>query len=343
MSANLTPQFHKAKEEYHRSSTNEEKLVALEEMLRTIPKHKGTDKMQANIKTQLSKVKSEAKKQSNKSKQKPFWIIERQGAARIVLVGPPNTGKSQFLLSISNAATKVAPYPYTTQKPIPGMAVHKNIQLQIIDLPPFTTNSPSWIMEIIRTSDLVLIFLDTSSDSILSQLETLSEALISNNLKLLSPLVINDYEEESDFIEDADLFADPNSRKAIIIANKCDKQSFSELFDIFLEFLEMLEIDLPIHNISAKENLYIDSLFDNILDYLEIISAYTKAPGEEPNYNEPVALRKGATLTDLAMIIHKDFANKLKFARVWGPSTFDGQKVSKDYVICNQDVVEFNI
>jgi hypothetical protein len=340
MPANLTPQFYEARERFHRASTNDDKVKALEEMLRTIPKHKGTDKMQANIKKQLSKVKADSIKQASQGKQKPFWIIDKQGAARIVLVGAANTGKSSFLQAVTNAKSTIADYPFTTQKPIPGMAIHKHVQFQIIDLPPYNSSSPGWMNEVIRTSDLILMFLDMSSDNVLSQLEETINTFKGNNINIISPLETEDVEEE---IDDEELFIDANSRNTIIIGNKFDSNECNEIFELFLEYKNMLEVELPIHNISCTENLYINDLLDNIFNYLHIIRAYTKAPGTEPNFEEPVALRKGATLIDLAMEIHKDFANKLNFAKVWGKNTFDGQKVSKDYVICDGDIVEFHI
>jgi len=343
MPANLTPEFYQAREKFHRASTNNEKLAALQEMLRTIPKHKGTDKMQANIKKQISKLKLDNQKQKSQGKQKPFWIIEKQGAARIVLVGPPNSGKSQFLSTISNANTEIASYPYTTQKPIPGMATHKQVQFQVIDLPPFTLSSPGWINEVIRTSDLVLLFFDVSSDNVLSQIEETCKTLESNNLTLTSPS-INQKSTEEITLEDDDLFYDANSRDGIIIANKCDTASFLEIYELFYEYLSNFDInELPIVKLSSKNNMNIDKLFNKIFDYLQIIRAYTKAPGKDPKLDDPVPLRKGATLLDLALEIHKDFANNLKYARVWGKETYDGQKVSKDYIICDQDIVEFHI
>lgn len=344
MPANLTHDFYKAREIFHRASTPEEKIAALQEMLRSIPKHKGTDKMQANIKKQLSKLKLESQKQISQGKQKPFWIIEKQGAARIVLVGPPNSGKSQFLKIISNANTEVANYPYTTQKPIPGMALHKHVQLQVIDLPPYTLSSPGWMNEVIRTSDLILVFFDAGSDNVLTQIEELNETLISNNLRLAPPLQSKNNNIDQELIKDDNLFKDANTREAYIVANKCDKIKFDEIYELFVEFLSMVELNnLPIIKISTKEHINIDTLFDRIFDSLQIIRAYTKAPREEPKYTEPVALRKGDTLFDLAMIIHKDFANNLKYAKVWGSNTYDGQKVSKDYIICDKDIVEFHI
>ncbi len=343
MPANLTPEFYQAREKFHRASTNDEKLASLQEMLRTIPKHKGTDKMQANIKKQISKIKLDNEKQKSQGKQKPFWIIEKQGAARIVLVGPPNSGKSQFLSMVSNAKTDVANYPYTTQKPIPGMATYKHIQFQIIDLPPYTLNSPGWINEVIRTSDLVLLFFDVSSDNVLTQTEEINQTLISNNIKLISPSLKEEAKANA-LIEDDDLFIDENSRGALVIANKSDQLNFDDIFELFNDYISSFQLkDLPIVKISSKENINIAKLFDDIFKYLKIIRAYTKAPGKEPKLDQPVPLRKGATLLDLAMEIHKDFAYNLKYARVWGKNTYDGQKVAKDYVICDKDIVEFHI
>ena len=157
MPANLTPQYKKAEAEYRHAQTPEDELRCLELMLREIPKHKGTDKLQAELKAKISKVKHEVehhKKTGKKGYHGP--VIQRQGAGRATIIGGPNAGKSQLLAKLTRATPEVAPYPFTTREPQPGMMPWEDVTVQLIDTPPITSDvlDPS-ILGLIRGSDLV--------------------------------------------------------------------------------------------------------------------------------------------------------------------------------------------
>ena len=160
MPANLTPEFIKARERFQAAQTPEEKLAALEEMLSTIPKHKGTDKMQADIKRRIAKLSAE-KAQKKRGKSSGPDYIERAGAGQAVLVGPPNSGKSSLLAALTNARPQIADYPFSTVLPVPGMMSFEGVQIQLVDLPPITSEyTEAWVYNVIRESDLVLLTLD---------------------------------------------------------------------------------------------------------------------------------------------------------------------------------------
>ena len=342
MPANLTPQFHAARNKYHAASNTEERILALEDMYRTIPKHKGTDKMQADIKHQLAKLRHENSKEQQHGKHRPFWLIDKQGAGRLILIGPANSGKSSFITQVSNAPAEVAPYPYTTQHPIPGMAPFRNIHYQIIDLPPFVRGKPSWMIDLTRTAELILLFLDLSSDDLLSDLEMLTTELRDSHIHVISP-ISQETDMQDDLMAEDALFIDPNTRKAIIVANKADLDSTSERLTLLNEACELFDLNLPIHPICALDGAGISDLFSAIFDYLELVRIYTKAPGKIANFNKPVVVTRGTTLIELATGIHKDFAENLKYARVWGPTTFDGQRIAKDYILNDEDIVELHL
>ena len=133
MPANLTPQYKKAEEEYRRAQTPEEEVRCLERMLQEIPKHKGTDKLQAELKAKISKARSECEHAKKAGKKGGVsHKIPRQGAGRVAIIGGPNAGKSQLLASLTRATPEIAPYPYTTREPHPGMMPWEDVQVQLI-------------------------------------------------------------------------------------------------------------------------------------------------------------------------------------------------------------------
>ncbi|MGQ9660884.1 MAG: GTPase [Kiritimatiellia bacterium] len=119
MPANLTPEYLKAEQDYKRAETLEEKIACLQRMLAVIPKHKGTDKLQAELRRRLARLREEA--ESPKGRQGVSRRIKPEGAGQIVLVGPPNSGKSSLLRALTNAQPLVANYPCSTREPLPGM------------------------------------------------------------------------------------------------------------------------------------------------------------------------------------------------------------------------------
>ncbi|MCR4426766.1 MAG: 50S ribosome-binding GTPase, partial [Firmicutes bacterium] len=173
MPANLTPQYIEAEEAFKRAATTEEKILALEEMLRTIPKHKGTEKMQADIKRRLSRLREEGEAARRKGKGDPFRV-EREGAGQVFTVGLPNSGKSALVGALTKAKVLVAPYPFSTQLPIPGMMPYEDVLIQLVDSPPISPDlAPPALLASIRLGDGLLISLDVSVDSCLEDLDAL--------------------------------------------------------------------------------------------------------------------------------------------------------------------------
>ena len=331
MPANLTPQYLKAEEAYRRATTLEEKIAALEDMLALIPKHKGTEKLQAEIKRKLAECRKAREQQRKKKgrRRDPFYV-EPSGAGQVTLLGTPNSGKTSLVNALCGTHLKVAEYPFTTQLPAPGMAPYKDISIQLVDLPPVTEEVvPPGLVGALRQSDVVAIVLDLGEENLLEQLEA-TEGLLKN--RGIIPMTkgkveLKDLELEIGF-----------PKSALIVANKLDLDQGN------LEVLkELYEGGLEILPVSAKEKTHLDLLLEKLFSLLDVIRVYSKRPGQKPDLDEPFVLPKGATIGDLAEEIHRDLPKVMKFARVWGPSAkFPGQQLQKDHVLQDGDIVEIH-
>ncbi len=328
MPANLSPDYYEAEKQYKEARTNEERIKALQEMLAVIPKHKGTDKMQADLKHRISKLKEESQKKKGAVKQKSMYLIDAEGAAQLVIIGPPNTGKSSLVAALTNAVPEISPFSHTTHKPTPGMALFENVQFQLIDTPPLAEEyvDPQMI-DMIRRSDIVVIILDITSD-LISQYEYILTELAANRI----------LPEGTDFEEGAK--KPVTIKKIIVLVNKVDTPSQMEDFNTFIELVDLKAPAIPI---SILNSINLDIFLKKVFDFSEIMRVYSKYPGREPDLNEPFVLPRGSTLEDLAGRIHKDFLIKLKFARVWGKSAHSGQMIQRDHVLQDGDIVELHI
>ena len=328
MPANLPPQYFEAEQRFREAKTPEDKVEALEEMLAIMPKHKGTDKLKAMLRERISKFRDQAQKKKGAARQKTAYDIEKEGAGQIVVIGPPNTGKSSLVKLMTNASPEVADFPHTTHKPTPGMAQYGNIQFQLIDTPPLTKDyTEPEFMDLIRRTDIVVILLDLSADP-MQQLE--------DTLAILHSFRI--YSEACPVPED--LKKPPKIKKMFVVVNKMDKPEDKETMEIFME---LSGIKLPCLGISTRSFQNIMVFLDKLYALSGIIRVYTKPPGKEADKYSPFVIPVGSTLGDLGGKIHNDFVHKLKYAKAWGKSVRDGQMVQRDYVLKDGDVVEFSV
>ncbi|MEW5920094.1 MAG: GTPase [Bacillota bacterium] len=341
MPANLTPQYHAAEEAYRRAVTIEEKIEALQEMLAVIPKHKGTDRLQGDIKRRISKLREEGQKKARTGGYNPFHV-EKQGAGQVVLVGYPNTGKSSLVAALTRAKVKIADYPFTTAIPTAGMMPYEDILIQMVDTPPLTPEGmPPGLLNTLRGGDLLLLVVDAGSPDCLEQLEEMLSLLILK--KVILEKNSGGRMEQGDRGEDEDRQGmDLFGRRYLpylVAATKMDLPESTENIKIIRELMP----ELPLTSVSVEGNVALDSLRDAVFHALQIVRIFTKAPGKPPDMETPFVLKKGGTVLDLAYNIHRDFPNRLKNARVWGSARFDGQIVSRDYILEDRDIVELNV
>ncbi|RME46821.1 MAG: TGS domain-containing protein [Chloroflexi bacterium] len=327
MPTNLPPEALEAEQRYREARTIEEKIARLEEFISAIPKHKGTDKLRADLRRRLSKLRSSAQSRKKVSRQLSPYHIDREGAGQVVVIGPANVGKSALVDALTNAAPEVSPAPYTTWQPTPGMMPVYDIQVQLIDTPPLTREyvEPEFL-DLIRRADLVLLMVDLLTDPI-EQLEDTVAVLLENRIvpQHLKERYANQDQRRPTFVP------------LLVLVNKNDDETTDEIYEIFLG---LLEDEWPLIPISVATGRNLDRLKQAVFEHLGVIRVYSKAPGKPPDLDVPFVLKKGSTVEEFAGKVHQDFLRNLKAARVWGSVPFDGQMVPRDYVLQDGDVVE---
>lgn len=328
MPANLPPPYFEAEKRYKQGRTPEEKVEALEEMLTIMPKHKGTDKLRADLRKRIAKHKTEAQQKKGPAKRETAYNIEKEGAAQALIIGPANTGKSSLVAALTNASPEIADFPHSTWKPTPGMALFENIQFQLVDTPPVPTEflDPGQA-DLLRRTDIIVIVLDIHGDPLQQ---------IDDTISYLESLRI--YPEGMPLA--ADLKKRPFVKKVLVVVNKVDDEACEQDYKAFVD---LCGLPYECIGISTLLGYNLNGFLRKIYELAEVIRVYTKAPGREPDRKTPFVLPRDSTLEDLAAEIHKDFVARLKFAKVWGSSAFDGQMVQRDYVLKDGDVVEIHI
>jgi len=326
MPANLPPQYFEAEKRYRVAKEPEDKIAALQAMLAIMPRHKGTDKLHAELRRKIAKFLQEAERKYATARRIGFYI-KPEGAGQVMLVGPANTGKSQLLAVVTEAIPEIAEYPFTTKTPIPGMMKFEGIQIQLVDTPPIGHKEVKILLaNTLRNADLIVIIIDLSlepTNQVEAALQGLGEARI-------EPLT------------DGAIQVTPGSypRRMLIVGNKNDLEGSNGNWEILRSQYAKL---FPLASISAKEGSGLEEFKRAVYQALNIIRVYTKTPGSKVDLSDPMILEKGSTLEEAAESLHKDFRQNLKYAVVWGSGKYDGQRASKDHILQDGDIVEFHI
>lgn len=330
MAVNLTPQYLEAEAEYKKAQTPEERLACLKKMWALVPKHKASEKLQAELKTKLSEARDEVEHaRKHPKKTGVSYKVPKQGAGQYVLLGPPNAGKSRLLTRLTRAAPEVAPYPFTTREPHAGMMDWQDVKVQLIDLPPITADvMEPYLSSMARAADAALLMLDLGDDDGPFAVETVLERLaeVKTMLACAVPRAQEDHSIEY--------------KKTLLIANKIDLPGAADRLEIVRE---MFGERFAIHVISAEHGTGLEELRDALYRFLDVIRVYTKQPGKPPDMTSPFTVPAGSTLVEMATKVHRDFAEHLKSARIWGTGVFDGQTVKRDHVLHDKDVVELHL
>jgi ribosome-interacting GTPase 1 len=323
--ANLTPEYFKAEEWYRSASTNDEKLLALEQMLRVMPRHKGTDHLRADLRRKLSKLK-DLTTQKKVGRQPDVFYIPRGGSGQIALLGLPNSGKSSILAALTNAKVNVADFPFATGAPVPGMLQFEDVQIQLIDTPPITADfiAPGQVGTY-RNCDVIGIVIDLSAD-IDQQMHTLLDFLDSKQL------LINESTAETD--ESGNVLG----KRAFCICTKSDIAAD----DAFEKVKQLGRNNFEYIKVSLETGDNVDKLPEFFFNMCNIIRIYAKPPGKKPDMDEPFTLTAGSTVMDLAIAIHRELAEKLKYARIWGTGVYDGQNTHRNHVLNDKDIIELH-
>jgi hypothetical protein len=323
MPTNLPPHYFEAEDEYRNAKTPDEKIRALKKMLSIMPKHKGTDKLQADLRKRISKHQAELR-QDKKTGRKTFsYTVDKEGAGQVAIAGLPNSGKSSLVARLTNADPEVADYPFSTRQPLPAMMSFEDIQIQLIDIPPvYPDSSTHWIYDIMKRADLLLLVVDLSQDDPVKDVHTILGEFERYHLLLTA------------FIDSVE------SRPAMVVGTKLDvsgaERKAKDIRDNFCRTFECIFT-------STATGEGISEFPEFVFRALDIVRVYTKEPGEKPDLGHPFTVPRGTTVMGLAGVIHKDFERELKFARIWGSEKYDGQTVNRDHVLEDGDVIELHV
>ncbi|MGD8805698.1 MAG: TGS domain-containing protein [Chloroflexota bacterium] len=328
MPTNLPAEYYEAEERYRAADSPEEKIRTLEDLISTVPKHKGTDKLRADLRRRLSKLKESSASQKGVSRHVSAFQIDREGAAQVAVIGPTNVGKSALVTALTNASPEVAATPYTTWTPAPGMMELEGAQVQLIDTPPLDREyvEPA-LLDLMRRADLLLLVVDLQGFPI-EQLESTVDLLIENR-------IVPKYRRDENDSGERGLV-----KSLLVVANKVDDPRCDEDFEVLCE---LLDAPCPLLPFSAATGRHLDALKQAVFDTLGIIRVFSKPPGREPDLGVPFVMRKGDTVEELARKVHRDFYHNLKSARIWGSGRFDGQIVGRDHVLEDGDVIELRL
>jgi len=340
MPANLSPEYKAAEAAYRKAREPRERLECLREMLRSIPKHKGTERLQADIKSRIKELGDEVDTvRRGGGHGGPSVVIRPEGAAQIALIGPPNAGKSLLHARLTASGAHEAPYPFTTQFPQPGMMPFEDIHFPLLDLPAIASEHPvPWLQATLQSADAVLLVVDLAEPSSIEQLEDVHAVLHAKQITLTERWDLVSTAPDAEPGSEGDPFA--LRLPALLIGNKSDRIARAEAE---LEALcEVSGVRYPGLAVSAATGHGLGEIGAALFRKLGIVRVYTKAPGHAADKTRPFTLRRGETVRDVARLVHKDVERTLRYARVWGHSGFDGQHVGAEHVLADGDIIELH-
>ena len=351
MPANLTPEYKRAEQAFRMAREPRERLDCLKDMLRTIPRHKGTEHLQADIKSRIRELTEEiGGTHAGPAHRHHTHAVRHEGAAQICLIGPPNSGKSTLHAALTGSKAAIGAFPGTTREPLPGMLHFEDISFQIVDLPPISRGRlEPWMSGLLQTADAAWLVVDLADPECAEHVLAVCAELCERKITLTDrwPGGHGDFDAGASFgipgasgcrTEDASdsLMAE---LPTLLVANKSDLDPGADEVSV-LE--ELAGVRFPAFAVSAKSGQSIERLAPFVFSGLGILRVYTKPPGQPPDRTRPFIVRRGRTVSDVARLVHKDVAQSLKFARLWGSGAFDGQQVGPDHAVADGDVVELH-
>jgi hypothetical protein len=269
--------------------------------------------MQADIRRRLSQERKESQKKGA-SHALPFYYVPREGAGQVALLGPANAGKSSLVCTLTHAHPEIGDYPFTTRLPTPGMMNFENVAIQLVDLPPISADfTEPWMPQAVRHANASVLVVDVNDAEDLEEIELIEADLRDWHL--------------------------PPPR--LLACNKVDQPgaagNFEALADLFRDRYRAVAV-------SAATGEGLAGFARAVFDLLDVVRVYTKAPGKKAELEKPYVLRRGATVLDAARQVHKDFAEHLRFARLYRrEGDHDGMMVERHHSVEDEDILEFHL
>ncbi|MFQ5936553.1 MAG: GTPase, partial [Acidiferrobacterales bacterium] len=260
------------------------------------------------------------------------------GAAQIALIGPPNVGKSMLHAKLTGSHAQTGPYPFTTQFLQPGMLPYEDIHFQLIDLPAVSPERPvPWLVNALQPADACLLVVDLGDANCVDQVTAVHEILASKRVTLLDSWEPAPAPDGND-----DELPDPFAiyLPTLMLASKSDRiPALSEELKVFRE---LTGLSYPVIAVSTTNGEGLDEIAPWLFHKLRIVRVYTKAPGRPPDKDTPFTVRRGQTVQDVALLVHKELAHSLRYARLWRGSKVSGQQVGRDHPVSDSDIIELH-
>lgn len=351
MPANLSPEYKKAEQAFRMAQEARERLECLKEMLRTIPKHKGTEHIQADIKSRMRQLTDELNTpHKGPARTDAAHSVRREGAGQVCLVGSPNSGKSSLHGILTGSKAAVGPFPYTTREPLPGMLPFEDVAFQLVDLPPISAERMEpWVAGLLEMADAAWLVVDLADPACAEDLISIRAQLGQRRITLseywpdfrVEPTGALQPHTEAADAPGAESVPDPFRAQlpTLLVASKSDLDPHPEEAQV-LE--ELTGVRFPVIACSAKTGQGLDRLAQFLFASLQIVRVYTKLPGQAADRNRPFTVHRGDTVLDVARLVHQDVARTLKFARLWGSAAFAGQQVGPGHRLADGDIVELH-
>ncbi len=383
MPANIPPQAKAAEQRYINAKTLPEKIRYLQEFISSIPEHKGNEKMRGYLRRRLSLLKEEQdlqKRRKASSSGGGGFSIKKEGAAQILIIGMTGAGKTSLLGALTNAKVEVGDHLFATKEPSPGMLRFEDIQFQLLDSPAIFKGAyygASWgsqLLSLARNADGLIIVLDGTDainqfNVILKEFTLAGITLDKRTRKIeieksngggfqiaCTGRILCKVEEIEKILKEAGV------RNAIIrIWGDATKEDIVESLEQTRTFkpslLAINKVDIAPHaveefekatkrraiGISAKSKRGLEGINKKLFESLGIIRVYTKELAGEPA-KKAIVVKAGATVSDIAKIVHSQFFKQFKLARIWGSSVnYGGERVGSEHVLEDKDIVEIRI
>jgi small GTP-binding protein len=347
-----------------------QQIKKLEEEIKKTPYNKATEHHIGRLKAKLARLREELEKSKAKTSRAQQYAIKKEGDATVVLVGFPSVGKSTLLNVLTGAKSEVGDYDFTTLKPVPGMLEYKGAKIQIVDIPGIIEGASKGrgrgreVLSMVRNADMVLIVTDVFN---VHQVDIIKRELYEVGIRLNQkpPEVIIKKKDRGGIKVTSTVPLSLDERTIVEILKEYrihnadvlvrEDITIDRLIDAILgnrvyipsitvvnkvDLYEPEEVPEDAILISAEKKINIDTLIEKIYEKLEFIRIYLKPPGGKPDFDEPLIMRRGATVADVCKRLHRGMLENFRYAKVWGKSVkFQGQRVGLDHVLEDEDIL----
>jgi hypothetical protein len=360
----------------------QEKIREIEKEMARTQINKATNRHLGVLRARIARLKDQERERIERSKGKTRegYTIRKDGDATVVLLGMPSVGKSTLLNHLTNSNSKVGAYDFTTVTVIPGILQFRGAQIQVLDIPGIIRGASEGkglgkrILSTTRSADLLLIVVDVFNpgirDVMLEEIKAIgirpderppnitiekrgSGGIVITDLVGMTEMeengmkeILREYKYHNSRVvvrEDIpyDKFVDVLLKNTVYIPTLTVINKIDMVDSVWVRELQG-SADFVLLPISADNDINLETLKERIFEKLDLIRIYMRPKGKKTDFEEPLIVRNGSSIENIADKIHGELKNDLRFTRVWGRSVkFGGQKVGLNHRPMDEDIITF--